>query len=167
MMPPPVAAHDVPLLIVSTATSSERRITPSWSIAHLKTKLEPVTGIPPSAQKLSLRLPEQQESSAVEAEDEDAVQIGQWPLVPYAELTVRMINQPGNWLATHAVLAVSFACAENHSVRLGIFEVLDFLSATCDYRTENLYLDLLLACDIMLTNCDRRSISFSSEFTNL
>ena len=89
-MPPPVTSHDVPLLIVSTASSSERRITPSWSIAHLKTKLEPVTGIPPSAQKLTLRLPEHGETSAVEAEDEETTQIGQWPLVPYAELKVRL-----------------------------------------------------------------------------
>lgn len=89
LMPPPVTARDVPLLILSTASSSERRITPSWSIALLKSKLEPVTGIPPSAQKLTLRLPERQETSAVEADDEEAVQIGQWPLVPYAELKVR------------------------------------------------------------------------------
>lgn len=88
-MPPPVTSRDVPLLILSTASSSERRITPSWSIAQLKSKLEPVTGIPPSAQKLTLRLPERQETSAVEADDEETVQIGQWPLVPYAELKVR------------------------------------------------------------------------------
>ena len=88
-MPPPVTTRDVPLLILSIASSSERRITPSWSIALLKSKLEPVTGIPPSAQKLTLRLPERQETSAVEADDEETVQIGQWPLVPYAELKVR------------------------------------------------------------------------------
>ena len=88
-MPPPVTTRDIPLLIVSTASSSERRITPSWSIAHLKTKLEPVTGIPPSAQKLTLRLPEQHDTCTVEAGDEETAQIGQWPLVPYAELKVR------------------------------------------------------------------------------
>ena len=87
-MPLPVTARDIPLLILSTASSSERRVTPSWSIAHLKTKLEPVTGIPPSAQKLTLRLPEQQETSAIEADDEETVQIGRWQLVPYAELKV-------------------------------------------------------------------------------
>jgi tubulin-specific chaperone B len=32
--------------------SSERRITPSWTISHLKTKLEPITGIPAQSQSL-------------------------------------------------------------------------------------------------------------------
>lgn len=39
----------VPLL------SAERRVTPSWSVGQLKTKLEPVTGIPASAQALRTR----------------------------------------------------------------------------------------------------------------
>jgi len=34
---------------------AERRITPSWTISQLKTKLEPVTGIPASAQSLRTR----------------------------------------------------------------------------------------------------------------
>lgn len=81
------SARDVPLIIASAAASSERRITPSWSIAHLKAKLEPVTGIPPSAQKLVLRTAEGQERP-IEAEKEDSVQVGQWPLVDYAEIHV-------------------------------------------------------------------------------
>lgn len=81
-------SRDIPLIISSTASSSERRITPSWTIAHLKTKLEPVTGIPPSSQKLTLRLPEQQQEIAVDAQDEEATQIGMWPLVAYAEIHV-------------------------------------------------------------------------------
>ena len=85
-----MTTRDIPLLIVSTASSSERRITPSWTIAHLKTRLEPVTGIPPSAQTLTMRLPDQQETSVIEAGDEETTQIGQWPLVPYAELKVRL-----------------------------------------------------------------------------
>jgi hypothetical protein len=35
--------------------SAERRISPSWTIGQLKAKLEPVTGIPPSAQRLRTR----------------------------------------------------------------------------------------------------------------
>ena len=81
-------ARDIPILITSTASSSERRITPSWTIAHLKTKLEPVTGVPPSSQILALRLPDRQEETAIEAEDEESVQIGRWPLVAYAEIKV-------------------------------------------------------------------------------
>ena len=82
------AARDIPLIITSTASSSERRITPSWSIAQLKIKLEPVTGIPPSSQELTLRLPEQQQEIAIDAQDEATTQIGGWPLVAYAEIHV-------------------------------------------------------------------------------
>ncbi len=91
MPPAMIPARDIPLLITSTASSSERRITPSWTIAHLKAKLEPVTGIPPSSQILSLRLPDQQQVLPIQAEDEDAVEIGTWPLVPYAELKVQSL----------------------------------------------------------------------------
>ena len=83
-------ARDIPILVTSTASSSERRITPSWTVAHLKTKLEPVTGIAPSSQKLTLRLPDQERETPMEAEDEDTVQVGTWPLVAYAEIKVQI-----------------------------------------------------------------------------
>lgn len=52
--------HDIPLQITVPAdspsspplVSSERRITPTWTIEQLKTKLEPITGIPSSCQSL-------------------------------------------------------------------------------------------------------------------
>ena len=81
------ASRDIPLIITSAASSSERRITPSWSITQLKAKLEPVTGIPPSSQRLLLRTVDQQER-VIEAEDENSIQVGQWPLVDYAEILV-------------------------------------------------------------------------------
>ena len=80
-------AHDIPLQVTSENSGSERRITPSWSIAQLKTKLEPVTGVPPSAQKLSLRLPNQPEI-ALEAADEENMQLARFPLQAYAEIHV-------------------------------------------------------------------------------
>ena len=83
---------DVPLLITSTASSSERRITPSWTISQLKAKLEPITGIPPSSQMLKLRLPDQDGEISLEADDQDTVQIGRWPLVPYAEIKVHPVS---------------------------------------------------------------------------
>lgn len=54
------SAPDIPLIInvpgASSASplllSAERRISPAWTIGQLRTKLEPVTGIPPGAQRL-------------------------------------------------------------------------------------------------------------------
>ena len=81
-------ARDVPLIVRSENASAERRITPSWNLAQLKTKLEPVTGIPPSAQKLTLRVPGQLEV-LLEARDEETVEVGRWNLQAYAEIYVR------------------------------------------------------------------------------
>ncbi|KLU89701.1 tubulin folding cofactor B [Magnaporthiopsis poae ATCC 64411] len=78
---------DVPLLVVSDSTSSERRITPSWSISHLKAKLETITGVPPSSQRLSLNVRGQQ-PVPIEAADEDATTLTGFPLEPYADLIV-------------------------------------------------------------------------------
>ena len=81
------AAGDIPLQITSDNSSSERRITPSWTIGQLKAKLEPVTGIPPLSQKLTLKLGSQQ-SVPIEAVDEENTQLGGFPLAPYAEIHV-------------------------------------------------------------------------------
>jgi tubulin-folding cofactor B len=78
---------DVPLYVVSENSSSERRITPSWTISQLKSKLEPVTGIPPSSQRLSLKTATK-ESIPIEAADEDQVHLSSFPLFTYAELHV-------------------------------------------------------------------------------
>jgi Ubiquitin-like domain len=56
-------APDIPLIITipdpsptsPPLLSAERRISPSWTIGQLKAKLEPVTGIPPSVQRLRTR----------------------------------------------------------------------------------------------------------------
>jgi tubulin-folding cofactor B len=53
--------------------SGERRITPSWTIAQLKAKLEPVTGIPSSAQSLRTR---NLEGTSWIALDNDNTQVG-------------------------------------------------------------------------------------------
>ncbi|KAI9684697.1 MAG: hypothetical protein M1829_000072 [Trizodia sp. TS-e1964] len=87
-------AKDVALIIISSGPGSERRVSPSWSIAHLKSKLEPVTGIPPSAQRLSLRLANDPHIP-VEAQDEESAQLGLFPLQPYAELHVADTRPPG------------------------------------------------------------------------
>lgn len=68
-------AGDIPLQITSHNASTERRITPSWTIGQLKAKLEPITGIPPLSQRLTLKLGGQQ-SVALEAADEENTQLG-------------------------------------------------------------------------------------------
>ncbi|KAL8769820.1 MAG: hypothetical protein Q9209_004258 [Squamulea sp. 1 TL-2023] len=83
-----VTIRDVPVLVVSSAASSERRISPLWTISQLKAKLESVTGIPPSAQMLTLHLPDRQQGTSISAEDEDQTQIGGFPLSSYAEIHV-------------------------------------------------------------------------------
>ncbi|WZH40178.1 Tubulin specific chaperone cofactor B [Fusarium acuminatum] len=79
---------DVPLVVVSEFAQAERRITPSWSISQLKTKLETVTGVPPSCQRLSLKPTAGAEAIAIEAPNEDDTHLTNFPLAPYAELHV-------------------------------------------------------------------------------
>jgi tubulin-folding cofactor B len=81
------SAADVPLLISSPNSSSERRISPSWSIAHLKSRLEPITGVPAGSQQLSLRVGSQ-DAVPITALDEEHARLAQFPLQPYAEIIV-------------------------------------------------------------------------------
>ena len=79
--------RDISLRVSSENASTERRITPSWTVAQLKGKLESVTGIPPSCQKLILRVPGQEET-VIAASDEDKVHVGSWRLQANAEIHV-------------------------------------------------------------------------------
>jgi hypothetical protein len=78
---------DVPLIISSPNSSSERRISPSWTIAHLKSRLEPITGVPAGSQQLSLRVGSQ-DVVPLTAADEEQARLAAFPLQPYAEITV-------------------------------------------------------------------------------
>ncbi|KAF2398172.1 tubulin cofactor B [Trichodelitschia bisporula] len=86
---------DIPLLIASANASAERRVTPSWTISHFKTRLEPVTGIPPGCQRLVLRGATGAADVPIEAADEDAVTLERWALAPYAEIYVNDTRPPG------------------------------------------------------------------------
>lgn len=79
---------DVPLLIRSDNSSSERRVTPSWTIEHFKARLEPITGIPAQCQRLTLKVTSSQPPQAIEALDEASTQLANWPLQAYAEIYV-------------------------------------------------------------------------------
>jgi tubulin-folding cofactor B len=78
--------NDIPLLISSANSSSERRVSPAWSIAQFKLRLEPITGIPASAQSLKL------DSRLVEAADEESTQLSAFNIQPYAHLQVSFSN---------------------------------------------------------------------------
>ena len=93
------SAADVPLIIASPNSSSERRISPAWSIAHLKTRLEPITGVPASSQQLSLRVGSQ-DAVPLAAADEEQTLLGAFPLQPYAEITVS-----ASFLHSHCIAA--------------------------------------------------------------
>lgn len=82
-----MSAADVPLLINSANASSERRISPSWTIAHLKSRLEPITGVPAGSQQLSLRVASQ-DAIPITAADEEQTQLATFPLQRYAEINV-------------------------------------------------------------------------------
>lgn len=96
-------AADIPLLIASANSSSERRITPAWSVAQFKARLEPITGIPASAQRLTLRIGSQ-DPVAMEATDEEATQLASFPLQAYAEIYVSVFrtrpDQPQRFLSS-------------------------------------------------------------------
>jgi tubulin-specific chaperone B len=101
-------AGDIPVQVTSENSSSERRITPSWTIGHLKAKLEPVTGIPPPCQKLTLRVANQQ-GIPIEAADEENTQLSNFPLAPYAELHVSVpVAQSTRSRASHSVFLACF-----------------------------------------------------------
>lgn len=78
------------MYVISENASSERRITPSWSIDTFKTKLEPITGIPPSAQRLSLKSSKAAQSVPLEAADEENTFLNSFPLAAYGEIHVSL-----------------------------------------------------------------------------
>lgn len=84
------SAADIPILIISDNSSSERRISPSWNIAQLKARLEPVTGVPASSQRLSLRIGSQ-DAQPIQAADEESTTLVSWPLQAYAEIRVGLL----------------------------------------------------------------------------
>jgi len=78
---------DVPLLIISENARSERRISPAWTIAQLKGRLEPITGVPASSQRLTLRVASWPDQN-LQTVDQEITQLGAFTLQSYAELHV-------------------------------------------------------------------------------
>lgn len=67
---------------------NERRITPTWTVVQLKSKLETMTGIPPGCQRLQLKLP----GLPARWIDGDESVIGDWSLVRGCEIEVRRLS---------------------------------------------------------------------------
>lgn len=63
---------------------TERRITPTWTVMQVKTKLETMTGIPPGCQRLRVKVPGRPDQWA----DGDDRLIGDWGLVKGSEIEV-------------------------------------------------------------------------------
>ncbi|KAI5295556.1 hypothetical protein KEM52_001015 [Ascosphaera acerosa] len=88
---PPVADISVVVTVAGDgndgAIPSEKRITPSWSINVLKGKLETMTGIPPSSQRVKLVLPGREGFWC----DDEMRTIGEFGLTKGAELQVGLL----------------------------------------------------------------------------
>ncbi|KAF2861182.1 hypothetical protein K470DRAFT_257091 [Piedraia hortae CBS 480.64] len=106
---------DIPLLITSPNSRTERRITPSWTLTHLKSRLEPITGIPRSSQKLILQT---SPPIPLVSPTEDTTPLSIFPLTPGLELQVQDIRPPGlrpNYTDVSAVEKYSMPPAEYES----------------------------------------------------
>ncbi|KAB8228705.1 hypothetical protein ETB97_010577 [Aspergillus alliaceus] len=89
---------DVSVLITTTTTNAnsepqfvtERRITPTWTVMQLKSKLETMTGIPPSNQKLKLKSPGHLDQWV----EVDESIIGDWGVMKGSEIEVHDSRPP-------------------------------------------------------------------------
>lgn len=77
---------DIELLIISENYRSERRVSPAWTVDHFKDRLEPILGIPATAQRLSLKVGSWPTQS-LDAAGGDTP-LGHFPLQQYAEIHV-------------------------------------------------------------------------------
>ncbi|KAJ5169094.1 uncharacterized protein N7482_004688 [Penicillium canariense] len=85
---------DISVIITSTAASrttdgeprflNERRITPTWTVEQVKSKLETMTGVPPGSQRLRVKVPGRPDQWA----DNDQRLIGDYGLVKGTEIEV-------------------------------------------------------------------------------
>ncbi|BFZ61071.1 hypothetical protein YB2330_002129 [Saitoella coloradoensis] len=79
---------DIPVHVTSYNASSERRISLSWTITHLRARLESVCGIPAGYQKITFRPTESAPPIAVSANNEDEVTLDELQFAPYGILNV-------------------------------------------------------------------------------
>lgn len=83
------SSADVLMQVVSDNSRSERRISPAWTVDTLKTRLEPITGIPVAAQRLSLRGGTNQ---SVDIDADGSIQLHNFNVASFSELRVSTSN---------------------------------------------------------------------------
>ncbi|KAL5531235.1 hypothetical protein ACEPAG_4112 [Sanghuangporus baumii] len=84
----------VTVFVVSPDTRSERRLDLHLTVQQLKTKLEPITGIPVSAQRISVKNSEE-DSSVVAILDDDNRLLGFYGIRDWQVLKVEDTSPPG------------------------------------------------------------------------
>ncbi|KAL5536687.1 hypothetical protein ACEPAF_510 [Sanghuangporus sanghuang] len=84
----------VTVFVVSPDTRSERRFDLHLTVQQLKTKLEPITGIPVSAQRISVKNPEG-DASVVATLDDDNRLLGFYGVRDWQVLKVEDTSPPG------------------------------------------------------------------------
>ena len=85
------APLDIPMIIRSDNIYCERRVSPSWTIAHFKSRLEPITGIPTSHQRVVILCNADDNSNSknvLESRDEHSSQLLEFELRPYGQIFV-------------------------------------------------------------------------------
>lgn len=78
---------DISIYVTSDLTSSERRLSPEWTINQLKHKLEVITGVPPDNQKLVLYASSTSKESGTELNNDHA-QLKDYSPVAFSRLHV-------------------------------------------------------------------------------
>lgn len=88
---------DISIIITTASTAdaapgfaTERRVTPTWTVMQLKSKLETMTGVPPSSQRLRLKAPGQPDQWM---KGDDRI-IGDWGLTKGCEVEVWFFFEP-------------------------------------------------------------------------
>lgn len=88
---------DIPVYITSDLTSSERRISPQWSVKYLKQRLEQITGIEPKFQALQYYPIKSSNEFRILGEPDDK-NVSDLEITPYSRIHV-LDTDPGSKLA--------------------------------------------------------------------
>jgi tubulin-folding cofactor B len=83
---------DINVYVTSDLTSSERRISPQWTLSYLKSRLELITGIPPKYQKIQYySIPNSNECQTLcssENQGQDSMTVNDLNIIGYSRLHV-------------------------------------------------------------------------------